>query len=52
MEGQSENLGGDRPTKVMPSHSAFYETLQHSGAVVHLHRILIEKYRKRPAHPM
>ena len=28
---------GDRPTKEMPLHSAFYETRSTAGAVVHLH---------------
>lgn len=31
-------LGGDKPTKEMPLHAAFYETRgQRTGAVVHLH---------------
>ncbi|WP_102223045.1 3-oxo-tetronate 4-phosphate decarboxylase [Acidimangrovimonas sediminis] len=30
-------VGGDRPTKEMPLHSAFYETRGSAGAVVHLH---------------
>lgn len=30
-------IGGDAPTKEMPLHSAFYETRQPTGAVVHLH---------------
>lgn len=30
-------IDGDRPTKEMPLHSAFYETRQSAGAVVHLH---------------
>lgn len=30
-------LSGDRPTKEMPLHSAFYETRAGTGAVVHLH---------------
>lgn len=30
-------LDGDLPTKEMPLHSAFYETRQNTGAVVHLH---------------
>lgn len=29
--------GGDKPTKEMPLHSAFYETRSTAGAVVHLH---------------
>jgi ribulose-5-phosphate 4-epimerase/fuculose-1-phosphate aldolase len=30
-------VGGDRPTKEMPLHAAFYETRSTAGAVVHLH---------------
>lgn len=30
-------IGGDKPTKEMPLHSAFYETRKQCGAVVHLH---------------
>lgn len=30
-------LSGDRPTKEMPLHAAFYETRAGTGAVVHLH---------------
>lgn len=30
-------IGGDRPTKEMPLHAAFYETRSTTGAVVHLH---------------
>ncbi len=30
-------IGGDKPTKEMPLHSAFYETRGKTGAVVHLH---------------
>lgn len=30
-------LSGDKPTKEMPLHSAFYETRVGTGAVVHLH---------------
>ncbi len=30
-------LSGDPPTKEMPLHSAFYETRNQTGAVVHLH---------------
>lgn len=30
-------ISGDRPTKEMPLHSAFYETREATGAVVHLH---------------
>ena len=31
------HVGGDKPTKEMPLHSAFYETRSTAGAVVHLH---------------
>lgn len=31
------HVGGDRPTKEMPLHSAFYDTRSSTGAVVHLH---------------
>lgn len=30
-------IDGDRPTKEMPLHAAFYETRARAGAVVHLH---------------
>ncbi len=30
-------LGGDKPTKELPLHSAFYDTRSTAGAVVHLH---------------
>lgn len=30
-------LSGDRPTKEIPLHTAFYETRRKTGAVVHLH---------------
>ena len=30
-------LSGDRPTKELPLHTAFYETRNRTGAVVHLH---------------
>lgn len=30
-------LSGDKPTKEMPLHAAFYETRRSAGAVVHLH---------------
>jgi ribulose-5-phosphate 4-epimerase/fuculose-1-phosphate aldolase len=30
-------IAGDKPTKEMPLHSAFYETRSTAGAVVHLH---------------
>lgn len=32
-----ELLGGDKPTKEIPLHTAFYETRSQTGAVVHLH---------------
>ena len=31
------HVEGDKPTKEMPLHSAFYETRSKSGAIVHLH---------------
>jgi len=31
------HIGGDRPTKEMPLHAAFYDTRSQAGAVVHLH---------------
>jgi len=31
------HVGGDKPTKEMPLHSAFYDTRSAVGAVVHLH---------------
>lgn len=30
-------IGGDKPTKEMPLHTAFYDTRSSAGAVVHLH---------------
>lgn len=30
-------IGGDKPTKEMPLHQAFYDTRNSTGAVVHLH---------------
>lgn len=30
-------IGGDKPTKEMPLHTAFYDTRSSTGAVVHLH---------------
>ncbi|MGB7432432.1 MAG: aldolase [Ahrensia sp.] len=30
-------IGGDKPTKEMPLHAAFYDTRSTAGAVVHLH---------------
>jgi 3-dehydro-4-phosphotetronate decarboxylase len=32
-----QHVGGDKPTKEMPLHSAFYQTRNQTGAVVHLH---------------
>lgn len=32
-------IGGDKPTKEMPLHAAFYETRSTAGAVVHLHSV-------------
>jgi 3-dehydro-4-phosphotetronate decarboxylase len=32
-----EHIDGDKPTKEMPLHSAFYDTRSQAGAVVHLH---------------
>lgn len=32
-----EHISGDKPTKEMPLHQAFYETRTQTGAVVHLH---------------
>lgn len=31
------HVGGDKPTKEMPLHTAFYDTRSAAGAVVHLH---------------
>ncbi|GHE03716.1 aldolase [Defluviimonas sp. 20V17] len=36
-DAKGRHIGGDRPTKEMPLHSAFYETRGTTGAVVHLH---------------
>ena len=36
-DGAGNFLSGDKPTKEMPLHSAFYETRRSAGAVVHLH---------------
>lgn len=32
-----QHIDGDKPTKEMPLHSAFYDTRSQAGAVVHLH---------------
>lgn len=36
-DAQGSQIGGDRPTKEMPLHAAFYDTRSQAGAVVHLH---------------
>ena len=36
-DAAGQHIGGDKPTKEMPLHSAFYETHGAAGAVVHLH---------------
>lgn len=36
-DAQGRHVDGDRPTKEMPLHAAFYETRRSAGAVVHLH---------------
>ncbi|MEQ6202835.1 aldolase [Sulfitobacter sp. HNIBRBA2951] len=36
-DAQGVHVGGDKPTKEMPLHSAFYDTRSTAGAVVHLH---------------
>ena len=36
-DAKGQLIGGDKPTKEMPLHSAFYETRSTAGAVVHLH---------------
>lgn len=36
-DAEGRHIDGDRPTKEMPLHSAFYETRSQAGAVVHLH---------------
>ncbi|MDA4843872.1 3-oxo-tetronate 4-phosphate decarboxylase [Hoeflea poritis] len=37
LAANGEHLSGDKPTKEMPLHAAFYETRRKTGAVVHLH---------------
>jgi 3-dehydro-4-phosphotetronate decarboxylase len=37
LDAAGRHVGGDRPTKEMPLHLAFYETRSSAGAVVHLH---------------
>ncbi len=36
-DASGRHIGGDKPTKEMPLHSAFYDTRSATGAVVHLH---------------
>lgn len=36
-DASGRQTGGDRPTKEMPLHTAFYETRSRTAAVVHLH---------------
>lgn len=36
-DAAGRHIGGDRPTKEMPLHRAFYDTREGAGAVVHLH---------------
>ncbi|AGT10992.1 3-oxo-tetronate 4-phosphate decarboxylase [Paracoccus aminophilus] len=36
-DAKGRQIGGDKPTKEMPLHSAFYQTRARAGAVVHLH---------------
>lgn len=36
-DATGRHIGGDKPTKEMPLHSAFYDTRSTAGAVVHLH---------------
>lgn len=36
-DAKGQHIGGDKPTKEMPLHSAFYDTRSTAGAVVHLH---------------
>lgn len=36
-DAAGQHVGGDRPTKEMPLHTAFYDTRSTAGAVVHLH---------------
>jgi ribulose-5-phosphate 4-epimerase/fuculose-1-phosphate aldolase len=36
-DAAGNHVGGDKPTKEMPLHSAFYDTRSSAGAVVHLH---------------
>ncbi|MEO0496343.1 MAG: aldolase [Pseudomonadota bacterium] len=36
-DAHGRHIGGDKPTKEMPLHTAFYDTRSAAGAVVHLH---------------
>jgi len=36
-DANGQHIGGDKPTKEMPLHTAFYDTRAKTGAVVHLH---------------
>ncbi|MDU8913215.1 aldolase [Aestuariicoccus sp. MJ-SS9] len=36
-DAEGRLIGGDKPTKEMPLHTAFYDTRSTAGAVVHLH---------------
>ena len=36
-DAAGNHVGGDKPTKEMPLHTAFYETRNRTAAVVHLH---------------
>ncbi|MGO7169705.1 3-oxo-tetronate 4-phosphate decarboxylase [Rhizobium leguminosarum] len=36
-DSDGQHVQGDKPTKEMPLHSAFYDTRSQAGAVVHLH---------------
>ncbi|PDS63098.1 aldolase [Rhizobium anhuiense] len=36
-DSHGQHVEGDKPTKELPLHSAFYETRSQAGAVVHLH---------------
>lgn len=36
-DAQGNHIDGDKPTKEMPLHAAFYDTRSTAGAVVHLH---------------
>lgn len=36
-DARGTHIAGDKPTKEMPLHSAFYDTRSTAGAVVHLH---------------